>query len=144
MTDIQRLWWRQASSDYELFEDLLRIVSPECHILHYLQMASEKIAKAYFWRSGTAPPKVHPGFIKYLLKALLVRSDRDLGHIAKTFGFAQTNDFEQWVKRVHGLAVALQNIAPTEAQDGPNPEFLGPTHPLVTVRWITVLTYGTN
>ena len=37
-----------------------------CHSLHHLQMVTEKIAKAYFWRSGSPPPKSHAGFVQFL------------------------------------------------------------------------------
>lgn len=125
MNDQQRLWWKQASSDIELFVRLRQSGAQECHLLHYLQMASEKISKAYFWRSGHAPPKTHTGFFRFL-KALLDRPQRDLERISNSFGFARSADFEIWVKRVQPLAYALQNIAPAEANDGPNPEYPWP------------------
>lgn len=37
-----------------------------CHLLHYLQMATEKIAKAYYWRSNSPPPLSHGGFVQFL------------------------------------------------------------------------------
>ena len=46
---------RQARSDYSVFERLRaesRSDVPECHVLHYFQMATEKLAKAVLARSG--------------------------------------------------------------------------------------------
>jgi hypothetical protein len=88
-------------------------------------MASEKIAKAYFWRTGHPPPKSHTGF-KSFLKALLVRSPRELNGIARLFRFTRVKDFERWVTQVLGLARDLENLAPSESNDGPNPEYPWP------------------
>ena len=68
----QKLWWEQAKSDHTAFLCLRRAGVHECHMLHYLQMAAEKISKAYLWRSGTAPPRSHVGLMRFL-RALLSR-----------------------------------------------------------------------
>ena len=72
MNDAQQLWLRQARSDYELFVHLRRAGVHQCHLLHYLQMATEKLSKAYLWRSGNAPPRSHTGFVRFL-RALVLR-----------------------------------------------------------------------
>lgn len=124
MNDAQRLWWRQARSDYELFVQLRRAGVDECHLLHYLQMATEKLSKAYLWRSGHAPPRRHTGFVRFL-RALLDRR-AELDRIASVLGFRRREDLDNWVRAAHGLAYALQNVAPAEAGDGPNPEYPWP------------------
>lgn len=125
MNDAQRLWWKQAHSDYQLFGHLQRTRANECHLLHYLQMATEKLSKAYFWRSGHAPPKSHLGFVRFL-KALLSRRTAELDRIAEILGFSRRQDFERWVPRGQMLAYAVQNLAPAEANNGPNPEYPWP------------------
>lgn len=35
-----------------------------CHCLHYLQMLTEKLGKAYFYGKVTPPAKAHTGFRK--------------------------------------------------------------------------------
>ncbi len=125
MNDAQKLWWRQAQSDLALYIQLRRAGAHECHVLHYLQMATEKISKAYLWRSGHAPPKSHTGFIRFL-KALLDRRAGELEWIAKTLGFGRREDLDKWVSSVQILAYSLQNIAPAEARNGPNPEYPWP------------------
>ena len=125
MNSAQKLWWQQAQSDRALFLQLRRIGAHECHLLHYLQMATEKLSKAYLWRSGKAPPKSHTGLIRFL-KALLDRRPADLPWIAKALGFNRSEDLEKWVSSVQPLAYALQNIAPAEARNGPNPEYPWP------------------
>ena len=125
MNRSQELWWRQARSDHELFVSLRRVGTHECHLLHYLQMATEKLSKAYFWRSGHAPPRTHTGFVRFL-KALLDRPSGELSRIANHLGFRRREDFENWAAGIQPLAYDLQNIAPAQSGDGPNPEYPWP------------------
>jgi len=125
MNDAQKLWWKQAKSDLAICIRLRRDGAHECRVLHYLQMATEKISKAYLWRSGHSPPKSHTGFIRFL-KALLDRRADELEWIAKTLGFGRPEDLDKWVTSVQMLAYSLQNIAPAEAGNGPNPEYPWP------------------
>lgn len=124
MNRAQELWWKQAQSDLRMFVQLRRSGASECHLLHYLQMATEKLSKAYLWRSGHAPPKTHTGFVRFL-RALLGRRG-DLDRIAQVFGFGRQADMDNWMRSVQVLAYSLQNIAPAEAGDGPNPEYPWP------------------
>src|SRR5436190_10987546 len=117
MNQAQRLWVQQARSDLAVFRELRRTGVHECHLLHYLQMATEKLSKAYLWRSGKAPPRSHTGLIRFL-KALLDRRPAELAWIAKALGFGRPEDLEKWVTSVQWLAYALQNIAPAEAGNG--------------------------
>lgn len=95
--------------------------------MHYLQMVTEKLSKAYLWRSGHVPPKSHTGFVRFL-KALLSRPDAQLEWIAKVFGFQRPDDLDKWAssKQTQKLAYSLQNIAPAEAKNGANPEYPWP------------------
>lgn len=88
--DLPRADWAQAyitqaRSDWALFERLqvMADVAP-CHRLHYLQMACEKLAKAYRFRdTETLPSSLltqHVGFAKFLnlfLRAPQVRETFD-------------------------------------------------------------------
>ena len=125
MTEEQRLWWAQAQSDHAALVVLRRAGVHDCHLLHYLQMVCEKLAKAYLWRSGTAPPRSHVGFMRFL-RALMGRNGADLRRIAKVFEFARPRDMDAWVRQIGPLAYELQNLAPAEANDGPNPEYPWP------------------
>ena len=117
MNEAQGLWWTEAMSDLSIFVQLRRDGVHECHLLHYLQMATEKLSKAYLWRSGHPPPRSHTGFVRFLT-ALLDRR-REQGRIARVFGFARPADLDSWVRSVRPLAYSLQNIAPAEAGNGP-------------------------
>jgi hypothetical protein len=123
MNQAQRLWWAQAKSDHEAFVCLRRAGVQECHLLHYLQMATEKIGKAYLWRSGKAPPRSHVGLMRFL-QALLSRGHEraEIQRIAEVFGYKRASQMAAWVKEVSGLAHQLQILAPDLANDGPNPE----------------------
>lgn len=125
MNDAQKLWWQQAQSDLAIFRQLRRSGTSECHVLHYLQMSTEKLSKAYLWRSGKAPPKNHTGFVRFL-KALLDRQSSELPRIAKSLGFGRSVDLDRWVSSIQQLAYELQNMAPAEAKNGPNPEYPWP------------------
>ena len=125
MNEAQKLWWEQAKSDHAAFVFLRRGGVHECHVLHYLQMASEKISKAYLWRSGTPPPRSHVGLMRFL-RALLGRRGAESNRIARLFEFGRSRDMSVWVTQVGPLAYALQNLAPAEANDGPNPEYPWP------------------
>jgi hypothetical protein len=46
MTEEQRLWQVQAQSDHAALVVLRRAGVHDCHLLHYLQMVTEKLAKA--------------------------------------------------------------------------------------------------
>ena len=96
-----------------------------CHQLHYLQMVTEKIYKAYFWESGNPPSKTHTGLGLFMRKLLQVpKSQRK--QVASIFGFGRFKDFQNWTYRVLPLAYELEKLAPARAHDGPNPEYPWP------------------
>jgi hypothetical protein len=124
MNQYQCVWWEQAKSDHEMFVVCRREGFAQCHSLHYLQMATEKLAKAYFWRSNTPPPKSHAGFVQFLRFLGAVRNDRD--RIADSFSFKRFEDFQTWIKSTLPIAYELEHLTPDLASDGPNPEYPWP------------------
>lgn len=67
---------RQARAEWSLFRELqLRSDVAACHALHYLQMATEKLAKAYRFRDTTTDVDTlltsHVGFQRFLNSWLL-------------------------------------------------------------------------
>lgn len=125
MNGYQALWWQQARSDQAVFHLLRRQGAAPCHQLHYLQMVTEKLGKAYFWRSGTPPPTSHAGFVQFMrFMGSAQASERQ--HIADVFGFSRFPDFQNWVRTILPLAYALERLAPALAHDGPNPEYPWP------------------
>jgi hypothetical protein len=98
----------------------------ECHSLHYLQMVTEKIAKAYFWRNGSPPPKNHAGFVQFLRFLGQIKKPNDRERIANLFTFQRFSDFQNWICAVLPMAYDLERLAPALAKDGPNPEYPWP------------------
>lgn len=126
MNDYQRLWWEQTRSDHAVLLMLRDRGAMPCHQLHYLQMVTEKLGKAYFWRSGQPPPKSHVSFVRFL-QALDNRSRVDRARIATLLGFGSVNAFADWIHIVTPLAYSLERLAPALAGDrGPNPEYPWP------------------
>ena len=63
----------QGRSDWDVYKYLSALAKPsfpQCHALHYLQMATEKIAKAYRVRDTAADVdelvKHHAGFVEFI------------------------------------------------------------------------------
>jgi hypothetical protein len=121
----QEVWWQQAMSDHYVFALLRKEGSPQCHPLQHLQMATEKIAKAYFWRSGSPPPRSHASFVQFLRFLGQIRqSDRE--RIANLFSFKRFSDFQAWIRSILPIAYDLERLSPDLAEDGPNPEYPWP------------------
>ena len=58
---------RQARSDFRTFRDLQKGNAPLCHQAHYVQMATEKLAKAYLCPPDGEPPRpTHDALVKFL------------------------------------------------------------------------------
>lgn len=126
MNAYQTLWWEQTRSDHSVLVLLRRQGVEPCHQLHYLQMVTEKLGKAYFWRSGNPPRKSHASFVLFL-QALDDRRDPDRTQIANLFGFRRARDFQNWIPTITPLAYDLERLAPALAGDnGPNPEYPWP------------------
>lgn len=125
MNSYQRLWWQQAKSDHDAFVLIRGSGIAKCHALHYLQMVTEKIAKAYFWRLGSPPPRNHAGFVQFLRFLGQTRpSERE--RIGNLFTFRRFVDFQRWIRATLPVAYDLERLAPALANDGPNPEYPWP------------------
>ena len=70
--DWRTAYFQQARSDYDMLLRLLKEENvPECQRLHYLQMATEKLAKGFLTQpGGPRYPKVHDAFVRFV-KSLL-------------------------------------------------------------------------
>jgi hypothetical protein len=111
---------RQARSEQEVRKLLNSAAIEYSHRLHYLQMVSEKIAKAF--QVGPDDPKppefVHRGFVR-LLQTLKSRSD-----IQRALGFNNKRAYEQYIASLLDLADRVERLAPSLAGvNQPNPEY---------------------
>ena len=126
MTPYQQLWYLQTQADHSVLLVLRKQGAAPCHQLHYLQMVTEKLGKAYFWRTGGAPPKSHVSFVRFL-QTLNDRPRREMERISKLLGFQSESSLKAWTKTASPLAHELQKLAPALAgDDGPNPEYPWP------------------
>jgi hypothetical protein len=63
-------FYEQARSDWSVYGHLTKLGLPRCHELHYLQMACEKLAKAYRLRNVASDVDEvvtrHIGFVRFI------------------------------------------------------------------------------
>jgi hypothetical protein len=110
----QGLYLVQARSDHRAYLLLTRAGADGCHRVHYLQMATEKLAKAYFWRAGRPLKKQHDYFLKFL------RAVGGRGDVGRAVDVKPSEHWEAYVER------AIKAMAPAVAGDGPNAEYPWP------------------
>ncbi len=126
MNRYQQVWWEQTCADHAVLNLLRRQGVMPCHQLHYLQMVTEKLGKAYFWRTGRPPRTTHASFVRFL-QALDNRPARDADRIAGLLGFGRSQDLEAWIPTITPLAYDLERLAPNLAGfNSPNPEYPWP------------------
>jgi hypothetical protein len=126
MNRYQEVWWEQTCADHAVLNQLRKQGGMPCHQLHYLQMVTEKLGKAYFWRTGTPPRTSHASFVRFL-QALDSRPIRDGDRIAGLLGFGRAQDLENWIPTITPLAYDLERLAPNLAGfNSPNPEYPWP------------------
>jgi hypothetical protein len=126
MNNFQKLWWQQVQSDHIVLVLLRKQGANPCHQLHYLQMVTEKLGKAHFWREGKPPGMSHSIFVEFLRDFSRIRDSKGRQKIADIFGFQHFDNLKNWIRAVMPLAYELQRMAPALAQNGPNPEYPWP------------------
>ena len=89
-----------------------------CHELHYLQMCTEKLAKAYY----TVPPSGHSAFRRFL-KGLPLNAGAPA-----PLGFADLAGLTRWEGSVNLIVGAIEDLAPqiADRKGLPNPEYPWP------------------
>lgn len=122
----QELWWEQARSDYEAWQILRKAGCHPCHELHYLQMITEKVAKAYLWKVGKAPPKSHRAFVNFLRQLASFKDQAKQQQVAQALDIKPSKHLVRWVEKFLPLAHEIENLAPDLSNEGPNPEYPWP------------------
>lgn len=124
----QTAFLAQGLSDYRVFQillDLDRNETPACHPLHYLQMATEKLAKAAMLALGQSSERLtHVAFSH--IPYLLARND-----IASRIGWANGKAFRQFLKKSAPIFREIDELNPTvgtqrsavAAREQPNVEY---------------------
>lgn len=118
--DWAKAFWIQGKSDfivYELLNAQSRDAVPLCHALHYLQMACEKIGKAYRARDSKAALHgedgilgQHVGFVKFIRAFLLSPS-------IKSSYVGRDAQLQTVMKEATSLARAIETLAPAVDSD---------------------------
>lgn len=120
MTEQQRLFLVQVRTDFALFKVLCaKPELPACHALHYLQMSTELLGKAHRWRHGR-PANTHRAFVGFLRSLSTNRKAQ------KQMGYDRRNQWEHLIRKSAPLAEHIEDLAPSLALDGPNPEYPWP------------------
>lgn len=131
MSDLSRAYLAQARSDFQVFEFLLgapRAAVPECHPLHYIQMATEKLAKAIMlaMEADGFDRFSHVAFSQ--LPYQLRRRD-----VARMLGWSNFKAYRQFLRRSAPVFRAIDELNPavgtSEAagrRDAPNVEYPWP------------------
>jgi hypothetical protein len=110
---------RQALSDLDMFDLVLAQRAPQCHHLHYLQMAAEKAGRAIrnaVGQDGAAAPS-HAAIVMALRVLRTHRRTRDV--LFRGDRRRQAAVFAMCLPLAHDI----ERIAPAIARNGPNPEY---------------------
>jgi hypothetical protein len=116
--------WRQAfliqaRSDYAVLRWLRRSNNDVCHSLHYLQMACEKLAKAWLTDRHDNPPLPSHTALVRMLQTLKARPE-----VRRALRFADTNAYKRYLDSLLELAARVEKLAPVSGGFGqPNPEY---------------------
>ena len=103
----RKAFLRQAETDYLLFCELNEHKKPLCHQLHYLQMATEKLAKAFTCGPNNNPPKAsHPALVRFL------QISKGRPDLRRDLGFQNNSTFRAYIDSLLPLAEKIENLVP--------------------------------
>jgi hypothetical protein len=109
----------QSRSDWQVYQILQRQPVKECHSLHYLQMATEKLGKAFLIAGGNAPASVytsHKAFVRFL-QVVAYNSD-----LQKQLRMTR-QQLRAYIRTLLPIADEIERLAPALAHGGPNAEY---------------------
>lgn len=111
----------QARSEHAVMTMLDKANVAPCHRLHYLQMVTEKLAKAVITPRGDrvpAPPTSHVVFVRMLQ---VIRTNRS---VRQALGFKDAKSFRAYIRSLFGIAGEIEQLSPEQAGlTRPNPEY---------------------
>lgn len=111
---------RQAWSDFNVYRILNVSSCALCHQLHYLQMATEKLAKGFQCPIGDVPyPKTHFAFVKFLHQI----KQQPLVYYSR-LQFRSKRQFSLHIQSLLPIADSIEKLAPVGGNyDKVNPEY---------------------
>ena len=110
----------QARHEYAVYRQLSQQGASFCDQLHYLQMATEKLARGYLANpSDRQPPAfTHAGIVRMLQH---LKSDHAVRH---RLGYSSGRAFRNYLDSLLGTALRVQSLVPAVAgSTQPNPEY---------------------
>lgn len=117
MPDWRMAYLEQAASDYEALQTLAQAGAPLCQQLHYLQMATEKLAKGFLTPPGGARyGNTHDAFVRFL------RSAKNRPEFRRAGRFTNRGQYEAYVDSLLSKAQQVEDLSP-EGGDHANPEY---------------------
>ena len=124
--DWRSSYLEQAKSDYAMFS-LIRNQAPLCQSLHYLQMATEKMAKGFLTRpGGSRYGRTHDAFVRFM------RAARTRPEFQAASGFTRSSQFIAYVDSLLDIAQRIEDLSP-EGIDHPNPEYPWETNGMIVI-----------
>jgi hypothetical protein len=116
----RRAYLKQSESDFDMFQFLNKSKQPFCHALHYLQMATEKLAKSFLASHASPPSKrTHYALVRFLK---LSKADQV---IRNGLGYEKNyNAYASYIDSLMKIAEKVERLAPVGADyDTLNPEY---------------------
>lgn len=127
MTLAQDLWITQTRSEHRVLTMLLESEFDTCQKLHYLQMVTEKLSKAYFeGRPSNVMQNSHKAFRQFVKNFGIGWNAKTKRAFAKELDFRDFRALEAWLERIDDLIYEIERLAPALNKDGPNPEYPWP------------------
>lgn len=100
----------QAQSDYKIYLKLNDFTEPipQCYCLHFLQMATEKLAKGLMSKGATPPTLTHKAFQRFVQQAHNHESVRN------ACGFKDNSaEFVRYLRGIQHIAQYIENLVPS-------------------------------
>ncbi len=113
-------YFSQAQDDYRIFREFKqRTDIAMCQKLHYLQMATEKLAKGFLCSpNGEAPPKkVHGALVKFL------KTSKGQPNVRRQLGYENYRTYATYIDGILGIAERIERLAPVGYEERLNPEY---------------------
>ena len=124
--DWRSSYLEQAKSDYAMFS-LIRNQAPLCQSLHYLQMATEKMAKGFLTRpGGSRYGRTHDAFVRFM------RASKARLEFQTASRFTRSSQFIAYVDSLLDIAQRIEDLSP-DGEDHPNPEYPWETNGMIVI-----------
>lgn len=116
----RKAYFTQAQNDYRVFREFKKRTDVAmCQKLHYLQMATEKLAKAFLSPpNGGCPPRVHTALAKFL------RISKGRREIRRQLGYGENyHAYCLYIDNLIDIAERIEHLAPVGDKEHVNPEY---------------------